>query len=113
MADAGEIAVNLNFTLSSGIKNLKEPGFNRKFMPDGCKTWMGVLAFHNNNYKEVIRKISSVRVNKSFKATFKYLFMLDGGEDVDKEAAGCWGCPSTPSGVSSSSLKKNVIILVP
>lgn len=90
--------MNLNFTLFSGIKNLKEPGFKRKFMPDGCKAWMGVLAFHNNNYNKVIRKISSVRVNKSFKATFKYLFMLDGGEDVDKEAAGCWGSPSTPSG---------------
>lgn len=86
MADAGEVAVNLNFTLSSGIKNLKEPGFYRKFMPDGCKTWMGVLAFHNNNYNKVIRKISSVRVNKSR------------GGDVDKEAAGCWGRPSTPSG---------------
>lgn len=58
MADAGEVAypVNLNFTLFSGIKNLKEPGFYRKFMPDGCKTWMGVLAFHNNNYKEILRK---------------------------------------------------------
>lgn len=86
VADAGEVAVNLNFTLSSGIKNLKEP---------------------------VIRKISSVRVNKSFKATFKYYLCQIGVKTLTKKLQVVGAVPAHRLAVSSSSLKKNVIILVP